>query len=67
MISETADFLYKCSDFYVSDDQHGVAWDDPELGIDWPIPDPVLSDKDRDNLPLGEVTPELLPHFGEPQ
>ena len=48
-LSEQADFLYKCTDFYAPGDEHGVAWDDPDIGIDWPIADgdtPLLSDKD---------------------
>ena len=47
-LSEQADFLYKCTDFYVPGDEHGVAWDDPDIGIDWPAMDYLLSDKDRE-------------------
>ena len=49
--SETADFLYKCTDFYYPDHDRGVRWNDPELAIRWPIPEgrsPDLSPKDRD-------------------
>ena len=49
--SETADFLYKCTDFYYPDHDRGVRWNDPELAIQWPIPEgasPELSPKDRD-------------------
>ncbi len=45
--SETADVEYKCTDFYDPADELRIAWDDPEIGIEWPVRDPVLSDKDR--------------------
>src|SRR5215813_8401276 len=35
VLSDTADFLYKCTDYYYADDQFGIAWNDPELGIRW--------------------------------
>lgn len=47
VLSELADFEYKCTDFYHPDDEIGVVWNDSELGIDWPIQDPLVSDKDR--------------------
>lgn len=49
--SETADFLYKCTDFYYPEHDRGVRWNDPRLAIQWPIPEggtPELSTKDRD-------------------
>ena len=49
VLSESADFLYKCTDFYAPGDEYGIAWDDPDIGIEWPLPDgdaPRLSDKD---------------------
>ena len=53
-LSEQADFLYKCTDFYAPGDEHGIAWDDPDIGIDWPAMDYLLSDKDRDNPRLAD-------------
>jgi dTDP-4-dehydrorhamnose 3,5-epimerase len=53
-LSEQADFLYKCTDFYVPGDEYGIAWDDPDIGIDWPAMDYRLSDKDRDNPRLAD-------------
>jgi dTDP-4-dehydrorhamnose 3,5-epimerase len=49
--SETADFLYKCTDFYYPEHERGVRWNDPELAIQWPIPEGgslELSAKDRE-------------------
>lgn len=63
VLSETAEFLYKCSDFYYPEDEHGVAWDDSDLGIPWGITEPVISKKDAANLPLRRIPPELLPSY----
>lgn len=38
---------YKCTDYYVPEDQRGILWNDPALGIEWPVREPILSDKDR--------------------
>ena len=46
VLSETADFQYKCSDLYIPEDEGGLIWNDPELGIQWPIESPSLSEKD---------------------
>lgn len=61
VLSETAEFLYKCSDFYAPDDQRGVVWNDPELAIAWGTQDPILSPKDRALPRLSAVPNELLP------
>ena len=45
--SDFAEIHYKCSEFYDSRDDHGIAWNDPTLRIEWPIQEPVLSAKDR--------------------
>ena len=47
ILSETADVLYKVTSYYVPSLNRGVRWDDPTLGIQWPIEDPVLSEVDR--------------------
>ncbi len=47
VLSETAEFLYKCSDYYYPEDEGGIIWDDPDLNIEWPIDNPLLSDKDK--------------------
>jgi dTDP-4-dehydrorhamnose 3,5-epimerase len=45
--SETATFLYKCTAYYSPKDERGILWNDPALGILWPISEPILSQKDR--------------------
>ena len=50
VLSETAHFLYKATDFYVPEDEHTIAWDDPDLGIAWRLPSdvvPTVSARDR--------------------
>jgi len=46
VLSETADFQYKCTDYYDPSDESGVIWNDPDVAIEWPIADPSLSSKD---------------------
>jgi dTDP-4-dehydrorhamnose 3,5-epimerase len=46
VLSETAEIEYKCTDFYDRADEIGLRWDDPEIGIAWPLKDPLLSPKD---------------------
>ena len=62
VLSETADFLYKCTDFYDPDDEHGIAWDDPAIGIQWPDGPFRLSDKDKANRQLADMT-DFLPSY----
>jgi len=65
VLSEVADFQYKCSDFFSAKDERGLPWNDPEIGIDWPLDglDPLLSERDREWRPLADVTSEDLPEF----
>jgi len=61
VLSDTAEFLYKCSDFYYQGDERGVLWNDAELGIDWGIDDPKLSAKDSRLPRLVDILPNDLP------
>ena len=47
VLSETAEFLYKCSAYYAPTGEKGVLWNDPDIGIAWPIKAPLLSEKDK--------------------
>jgi len=62
--SETAGFIYKCTDLYSPQDERGIIWNDPDLGIAWPISHPVLSAKDQSYKTLAEMAEEL-PAYGE--
>ena len=55
VLSETADFQYKCTDLYIPEDEGGLIWNDPELGIQWPIESPSLSEKDLALPTLDEI------------
>jgi len=61
VISKTAHFLYKCSDFYAPEDEYGIHWADPDIGIDWPVKNPIVSEKDRQNPKLCDLLPRQLP------
>jgi dTDP-4-dehydrorhamnose 3,5-epimerase len=50
---------YKCTDFYDRSDEIGLRWNDPAVGIAWPIRDPLLSDKDAALPTLAELRPRL--------
>jgi len=47
VLSEIADFEYKCTDYYDPSDEVGVMWNDPDVGIEWPLQNPLLSAKDQ--------------------
>jgi dTDP-4-dehydrorhamnose 3,5-epimerase len=55
VLSESAHFLYKCTDFYAPEDEHAIAWNDAELKIDWHLPagvQPILSGRDKSAKPF---------------
>lgn len=53
--SETADFEYKCTDYYDPLDERSILWNDPDIGICWPLNDPNLSQRDRDACRLKDL------------
>lgn len=54
-LTDLTDVCYKVSTLYDPAMERGVAWDDPAIGVSWPAPEPMLSDRDRRNLPLAEA------------
>ncbi len=62
-LTDEAMVLYKCSDVYQPDFDAGILWSDPDLGIDWPIAEPLLSPKDRHLPRLKDVPPDRRPPF----
>jgi dTDP-4-dehydrorhamnose 3,5-epimerase len=55
VLSDEAEFTYKCTDFYHPEDEGGIAWNDPDIGVKWPmegIDKVILSDKDKNNKRL---------------
>jgi len=63
VLSEFATFSYQCTALYDPKADAGIRWNDAALGIDWPVSDPLLSDKDRITPFLHDVAPERLPVF----
>lgn len=55
VLSDVADFQYKCTDLYCPEDEGGLIWNDPDVDIDWPIQNPQLSEKDRSFPSLQDI------------
>lgn len=55
VLSESAQVAYKCTGYYDPEDEIVIRWNDPRLGIEWPVKDPLLSDRDRQAPLLAEV------------
>jgi dTDP-4-dehydrorhamnose 3,5-epimerase len=64
-LTDSVQFLYKCSDFYSPGDEQGIIWNDPALAIPWPISDPLISEKDAKYSSLAEMPQEFLPHYSK--
>lgn len=62
-LTDTVQFLYKCSDFYDPADDHGIFWDDPDLKVHWGVAAPLVSEKDGKLPMLAQVPRELLPEY----
>ncbi len=63
VISDIADFEYKCTEFYNPSSEVGIMWDDPELKINWPTTSPLISKKDEQNFLIADIPNNLLPKF----
>ncbi len=63
VLSETVLFMYKCSDYYAPEDEGGICWNDPQLGIHWPVETPILSDRDQAYTSLSRMAPDRLPSY----
>jgi dTDP-4-dehydrorhamnose 3,5-epimerase len=65
VLSDIADFIYKCTDYYHPESEQGILWDDPDIGIEWPITDIQLSERDSNNPRLQDQPEERLPQYPE--
>lgn len=63
VLSETAYFTYKCTDVYTPSAEGGIAWNDPDIGIKWPLADVLLSEKDKVYPRLADISADKLPQF----
>jgi dTDP-4-dehydrorhamnose 3,5-epimerase len=64
--ADVNDVEYKCTEYYMADDQHGVLWSDPTIGVRWPLDKPILSDKDRAYRPLSLAREDLPTYASQP-
>ena len=60
VLSETALFAYKCTELYSPKDEMTLLWEDPDVGVQWPVSEPALSEKDKKGLRLREVPADRL-------
>ena len=65
VISDTASVVYKCTDFYAPESEKGIIWSDPDIGIEWPVKEPLLSPKDSQYPCLKDITTNNLPNYRE--
>jgi len=63
VLSEKALFTYKCTELYHPECDAGVRWDDPDIGIKWPVAEPILSEKDKNQPLLKDVSIGRLPQL----
>lgn len=61
VLSDSADFMYKCTNLYAPEDERGILWNDPEIRIEWPISEPLLSANDQQFPGLKSAPREDLP------
>lgn len=64
VLSDDAVFNYKCSDFFTPEAEHGIVWNDAQIGIEWPVISPLLSVKDEKYSCLLDVPELKLPRYG---
>ena len=62
-LSDKADILYKCTDYFDPYDEGGLLWNDPDLGIDWPIDQPIIHNRDSNFPVLKDISKKHLPSF----
>lgn len=67
VLTETADLQYKCSNFYAPETEGAVKWDDPDLGIAWPMADPIISQRDQQAMSLKQYLESPAFHYSASQ
>ena len=64
VLSKEAIFSYKCTDYYDQPSEGGIIYNDPDLAIDWPVSEPIISDKDKVYTKLSDIDSAKLPVYG---
>jgi dTDP-4-dehydrorhamnose 3,5-epimerase len=64
-LTDTVQFLYKCSDFYDPSGEYGIIWNDPGLAISWGVANPLVSEKDAMYPTLAAMPREFLPRYSK--
>ena len=59
-LSDAAEVMYKCTNVYSPEHERGIIWNDPEIGIEWPIKNPILSEKDAGFPRLSEADNDFV-------
>ena len=67
VLSETAMVEYKCTDLYDPTHELHLLWNDPDIAIQWPIQNPLVSGKDREGVTLRHIEPQLAQYFARPK
>ncbi|HEY2822498.1 MAG TPA: dTDP-4-dehydrorhamnose 3,5-epimerase [Candidatus Acidoferrum sp.] len=62
-LTDSVQFVYKCTDFYTPADEHGIVWNDPDVNIVWGTDKPLVSEKDARYTKLSEMPLDLLPRY----
>lgn len=60
VLSDEAEFIYSCSDYYFPQGERGIIWNDPDLNIPWPVQNPLLSEKDRCNIRFKDIAQDFI-------
>lgn len=60
VVSDYAEVIYKCTDYYSPKDERGIMWNDPQIGIQWPTSEPLLSDRDQKHTLLHEIGHDFI-------
>ena len=55
---EPVNYIYLVDQYYTGQDTRAIAWDDPDLAIDWPVKNPIISERDQNNPKLRDLFPE---------
>ena len=63
VFSDNAQVAYKCTDAYYPECESTLLWNDPDIGINWEIENPILSEKDKSGIALSEFNPDQLPQW----